>query len=68
MYKRIKGEIERETVRPHAYHAHLDDGWVVDIKDVPTAPDVGKTSAEEIKNLTKKSKKVKNDNKNKDSK
>ena len=34
MYKRIKGEIERETVRPEAYHAHLDDGWVVDIKDV----------------------------------
>ena len=54
MYKRIKGEIERETVRPHAYHAHLDDGWVVDIKDVP---------------VVKTPKKVtKNDNKNKDSK
>ena len=52
MYKRIKGEIERETVRPVHYQQHLAEGWVVDKKDL---------KEEEIK----KPKKVKkNDNKN----
>ena len=34
MYKKIKGELEKETVRPNAYHQKLEDGWVVDVKDL----------------------------------
>ena len=55
MYKRIKGEIERETVRPVAYQQHLADGWVVDQKDIKEEEPVVK-------------KKAKHDNKNKNSK
>jgi hypothetical protein len=53
MYKRIKGELERETVRPVAYQGKLADGWVVDPKDL----------IEPVKETPKKKTKVKYDNK-----
>jgi hypothetical protein len=42
MYKRSNGEVIEECVRPVAYQQHLDDGWVVDIKDLKEPKKVSK--------------------------